>query len=759
MYDPLAHQRIAELEEKLRRLDHLSRLEFVNPLHADITEGVGVVVALDESSLNIPDDAHIAAVATPVVPIEVYFGVTLGTVTARINNSYGTGIVELLTSVAGTPSGYDIVSTGVKINVLNSCDAIPNEYCVEVWREPFANRWMVHPLCEYTAAFYSGSGSGLGGSGGGVPPPTDENCGPCGPCMDFPCSLCLDTTGLANASCGTCTSFPNPLKLYKPYPGCIWQVESGFLGAPGPVCDNNYMVTFLWDGGSNKWNLQITYGGISTVAYVSVETFTETSSETLCKQFFDDNGVVMTKIGEGMSLCTWPLNVRLKACATLPPQVYFSDQQICQDGNTVEIVGSGFTTPGDTTVTFDPAVANHVVSVTDTTLMLVEFDGTPQLGALAASVENSNGKSTEVQVAEVIDCTSPPNHWWCVIGQWCSTDSDCGTCPGGSDYDFLACKKVPEWTAVGDTRCVYIGNGKFLRWTAQAGPYASEAACIAAPCASSGPPTVNYNNADRCQDATTLTISGTGFTSPAATNTVTFNLGAVGTATAVVGATTLVVTFSTQPTGFGNLTAIVTNANGTSSPAVQVATIIDCSVPGTPLWSDTFTDSNGTSLSAHTPNTSPGGVGYTEVVAFEIQSNVATENAGVSLSRAKFNPGLTATTTTVLFTITDLSRASIIELSPRNDNIGITPRLTKISGTSWELSVGTDTASVTLAASTVYTLVVQDTGTSITATVNGVSATETSSAGTGDTRWVLRAFGNIFGGPYISFDNLQVTTP
>src|SRR5262249_4806437 len=50
-----------------------------------------------------------------------------------------------------------------------------------------------------------------------------------------------------------------------------------------------------------------------------------------------------------------------------------------------------------------------------------------------------------------------------------------------------------------------------------------------------------------------------------------FNDGAVGTVSAAT-ATSLTVTFSTRPTGTGNLTATVTDSVG-SSPSVQVATV------------------------------------------------------------------------------------------------------------------------------------------------------------------------------------------
>lgn len=99
------------------------------------------------------------------------------------------------------------------------------------------------------------------------------------------------------------------------------------------------------------------------------------------------------------------------------------------------------------------------------------------------------------------------------------------------------------------------------------------------------PPTVEFFDFDICQDDELITIAGTHFESIfggglPGNNLVTFNLGAAGTVTSG-DPTTLVVTFTTNPTSTGALTAIVTNANGTSGAAVQVATVIECGEPGT----------------------------------------------------------------------------------------------------------------------------------------------------------------------------------
>jgi hypothetical protein len=87
-------------------------------------------------------------------------------------------------------------------------------------------------------------------------------------------------------------------------------------------------------------------------------------------------------------------------------------------------------------------------------------------------------------------------------------------------------------------------------------------------------PTVSVSTANLAQNAASFTIKGKGFVAgkPSA-HQVTFNNGAVGTVTAAT-ATRLTVTFSTQPTSDGPLTAIVTSVGGKSGLAKQVAKVV-----------------------------------------------------------------------------------------------------------------------------------------------------------------------------------------
>jgi hypothetical protein len=87
-------------------------------------------------------------------------------------------------------------------------------------------------------------------------------------------------------------------------------------------------------------------------------------------------------------------------------------------------------------------------------------------------------------------------------------------------------------------------------------------------------PTVTASGALLAQTDATMMITGSGFVAgkPSA-HQVTFNNGAVGTVTAAT-ATRLTVTFSTQPTSDGPLTAIVTSVGGKSGLAKQVAKVV-----------------------------------------------------------------------------------------------------------------------------------------------------------------------------------------
>ena len=85
------------------------------------------------------------------------------------------------------------------------------------------------------------------------------------------------------------------------------------------------------------------------------------------------------------------------------------------------------------------------------------------------------------------------------------------------------------------------------------------------------PVLVSVSTANVADSSTTLTINGSGFSTTAANNTITFNLGVVGTVTSAT-TSQLIVGLTSPPTALGSLTAVVTLNGVTSGSAVQVGT-------------------------------------------------------------------------------------------------------------------------------------------------------------------------------------------
>ncbi len=84
-------------------------------------------------------------------------------------------------------------------------------------------------------------------------------------------------------------------------------------------------------------------------------------------------------------------------------------------------------------------------------------------------------------------------------------------------------------------------------------------------------PVITSSTANLAATAATLVINGFGFSTTPEDNSVTFSNGAVGTVTSATN-TALTVTFSTQPTTVGSMTATVTS-NSLASSTVGVATV------------------------------------------------------------------------------------------------------------------------------------------------------------------------------------------
>jgi hypothetical protein len=267
--------------------------------------------------------------------------------------------------------------------------------------------------------------------------------------------------------------------------------------------------------------------------------------------------------------------------ATLAPVVTSGTADLAATASGLTIHGFGFNPTGVNTVTLNDATG--VVTSATPTSLVVAFGSKPFAGNLRVVVTTAIGSGTLVgprvsSGAPVHVATVTP-----VVGQVAGniaasatqiTIHGFGFNPGAINavtFNDGAVGRVVEATLTSLTVT-------FLTRPAIAG---SLTAVVTSGGQSSGTavhvatvmPAVTLGAAHLAANATQLILHGFGFDPTAANNTVTFNNGVVGTVTAAT-ATTLTVTFSTEPTTAGSLTAVVTTDNLSSGTAVQVATVV-----------------------------------------------------------------------------------------------------------------------------------------------------------------------------------------
>ena len=157
-------------------------------------------------------------------------------------------------------------------------------------------------------------------------------------------------------------------------------------------------------------------------------------------------------------------------------------------------------------------------------------------------------------------------------------------------------------------------------------------------------PAVIANTANLAVNAPSVVITGSSFDPVAANNTVTFNDGAVGAVT-TASTTSLTVTFSTQPTSAGSLTAVViTNGNSSGAP-VQVATV-------TPIVTATtgFLASNASSIVIH-------GLGFDPTPG---NNSVTFDDGAVGTVTAASSTALTVSFTTLPTALGILNASAVV---------------------------------------------------------------------------------------------------
>ena len=282
-----------------------------------------------------------------------------------------------------------------------------------------------------------------------------------------------------------------------------------------------------------------------------------------------------------------------KQVATVVPVVTLNATSQPVTTTTVTISGAGFSaTPAQNVVTFNLGAAGNVTAATATQLT-VSFTTQPTVAGNLTAVVTTNTFSSgaAVQVATVtpvVTTTSaalPFNATTITIGGF-----GFSTTAGNNTVAFnlgaagnVTAATATSLTVTFTTNPTSLGN---LTAIVTTNGHSSGAAVQVATVV----PAVTVSATALPITTTTLVINGAGFSATPAQNVVTFNLGAAGTVTAST-ATSLTVSFTTQPTSVGNLTAIVTTNGFSSAPAVQVATVIpvvNSSVAALPITTTTL---------------------------------------------------------------------------------------------------------------------------------------------------------------------------
>ncbi|MEI6235304.1 MAG: PKD domain-containing protein [Planctomycetota bacterium] len=262
------------------------------------------------------------------------------------------------------------------------------------------------------------------------------------------------------------------------------------------------------------------------------------------------------------------------------PTITANTANLAQNAPTFVITGTNFsTTPANNSITFTTLGAVGTVTAATATQLTVTFSTQPNAtGVLNATVSVFGGTSTVTQVATVVP---PPT----VTLNTTNLAQNAPTViiTGTNFATIVANNSVVLNLGAAGTVTAATATQLTVQFTTQPTATGSLTVVVTSNRGTSGaavqvativpPPTVTVNTASLSQNAPTLVISGTNFSTTASDNTVQFSSGAVGNVTSAT-ATQLTVAFSTQPTSLGSLTAIVTVFGGTSGVAIQVATIV-----------------------------------------------------------------------------------------------------------------------------------------------------------------------------------------
>jgi hypothetical protein len=324
--------------------------------------------------------------------------------------------------------------------------------------------------------------------------------------------------------------------------------------------------------------------------------------------------------------------------ATVAPVITTSTAYLSGGAASLTIQGFGFSTiAANNTVAFSGGATGTVTAATATQLTVTSLSGLTA-GPLTASVTSNGVSSDSVTVATVAPVITTSTAYLGVTATTLTIQGFGFSTTAASNVVTFSGGVQGTVTDATPMQLTVTGlSGLVLGSLTASVTSNSVPSGVAVPVASVGP--VVTASTSQLAGSATIVITGAGFSSVAAQNTVAFNLGATGQVTQA-SATQLTVKFQTPP-ALGDLTAVVTTSGAASGPAVQVATVVAISLQPTPLPDWTIHQS-------YTPTvTAMGGTGpYT----FAVTSGKLPPGLGLQ-ANGTFT-GAPTTTGTFTFTVT-----------------------------------------------------------------------------------------------------------
>jgi hypothetical protein len=320
---------------------------------------------------------------------------------------------------------------------------------------------------------------------------------------------------------------------------------------------------FGFDGVTPGNNVVSFSGGVTgTVTSATATTLTVTSLTGLT------GGTLSASVAVSTSSSGTAVQV-----ATVVPVVTSSTANLLATATSITIDGFGFdTTPAHNTVSFSGGVTGTVTGATATQLTVTSLTGLTG-GTLSASVSVNGVSSSQVQVATVVPVvtSSTANLLATATSMTINGFGFDDVTPGNNVVSFSGGVTGTVTGATATTLTVTSLTG-LTGGTLSASVSVNSVSSGTAVQVATVVPVVTSSTGNLLATATSLTIDGFGFDSTAANNTVSFSGGVTGTVTGAT-ATTLTVTSLTGLTG-GSLSASVSVNGVSSSPAVQVATVV-----------------------------------------------------------------------------------------------------------------------------------------------------------------------------------------